>query len=158
MAVISLFFLFFKKQRNHPQKLYIRKKFAILEISSPNFLCKLSAPKTPSTPILEPKFGHILNKLSLLVTYLSPFANFRGQSLGGKLQKSCPILKWGMSFVSRSKNTGNPIWSLCMVETTVKVWAFYLVKQKKLSNFEVRDKFFQGPKIFLRATLWRLHI
>ena len=72
--------LFLKNQKKR-EKLDIRKKSTIFKISSPNFLCKLSTPKTPSTPILEPKFGHILNKLSLLVTYLSPFANFADQSL-----------------------------------------------------------------------------
>ena len=77
------FFVFkkMKKERNDYQKLDIRKKSTILKISSPNFLCKLSAPKNPSTPILEPIFGHMVNKLSLLITYLSPVANLKTHPL-----------------------------------------------------------------------------
>ena len=46
------------------------------------------------------------------------------------------------------------------IYSRVKCESFSLLagQTKKLSNFEVRDKFFQGPKIFLRAILWRVHI
>ena len=70
-----LCFLKEKKKKNHHQKLDIRKKSKIFEISTTNSLCKFSIPKNLSIPILEQNSSHLLKKFSLLVTYLSPVAN-----------------------------------------------------------------------------------
>ena len=75
MVVISLILNYNKKQRSDHQKLTIKIKATIFEISTPNFLCKFSIPKNPSIPILEQNSSHLLKKNSLLVTYLSPVAN-----------------------------------------------------------------------------------
>ena len=61
--------------KNDDQKLDIRKKSTIFKISTPNPLCKFSIPKNISIPILEQNSSHLLKKISLLVTYLSPVAN-----------------------------------------------------------------------------------
>ena len=63
------------------QKLDIKKKSTIFEISTPNFLCKFSIPKNFSIPILEQNRGHLLKNFSVLVTYLCPVANLKPHPL-----------------------------------------------------------------------------
>ena len=56
------FFVFkrIKKERNDHQKLDIRKKSTIFKISFQNFLCKLSTPRNPNTPVLEKIIKHLV--------------------------------------------------------------------------------------------------
>ena len=96
-----------KKEKNDHQKLDIKKKSTIFEISTPNFLCKFSIPKNPSIPILEQKSSHLLKKFSFLVTYLSPVANLMEHpliliilELKQKIRQQCSDM-----FVKRTKKT-----------------------------------------------------